>query len=125
MAALSARGSSVKNIWNKYFTYTGEFTRKEFWKGVFWSLVFIIPVSIVVSLSAYAGPVAIIVFIPALIFNEWMFASLLAGRLKKLGADKKWAGVLIVFDLIPLVRIGYLLVFGLVNFIEEKSDGKH
>lgn len=115
----------MKNIWNQYFAYTNEFTRKEFWKGVFWSIIFIIPVSIVVSLSAYAGPASIIVFIPALIFNEWMFASLLVGRLKKLGADKKWALVLIVFDLIPLVRIGYLLVFGFVNFVEVKGDEKH
>lgn len=114
----------MKNIWNQYFSYKNEFTRKEFWKGVFWSIVFLIPVSIVVSLSAFAGPIAVIVIIPALIFNEWLFASLLVGRLKRLGADKRWVWILIVFDLIPLVRIGYLLVFGLVNFLEPKTYEK-
>lgn len=112
----------MKNIWNHYFTFSSGFTRKEFWKGVFWSIIFIIPVSVVVALSAQAGPISIVVLIPALIFNEWMFASLIVGRLKKLGSSKRWVGLLILFDLIPFVRIGYLLVFGFINFIETKNE---
>lgn len=105
----------MKKIWNYYFNFKTALNRKRFWKGFFWSILFTIPLAVIVSLSAQAGPISIIVILPAVIVVEWMFASLVIGRFKYLGVSKKWIFPVMLMDLIPFVRIGYLVAFGLVN----------
>ena len=106
----------MKKIWNHYFNFKTALNRKGFWKGFFWSILITIPLAVIISVSAQAGAISIIVILPAVIFIEWMFASLVIGRFKCLGVSKKWIFLVMLMDLIPFVRIGYLVAFGLVNF---------
>lgn len=83
--------------------------------------LFYLPVGLITSLSAYAGVVSLIVIIPAIILVQCMFASLVSGRLKHLGINKKWLIPIVATDLIPFVRLGYLVVFGLIYFPQNTN----
>ena len=107
----------MKEIISRYFIFKGSLSRKAFWKGFGWLLLFLVPFITLARLTARVdGDVALTFFAIGLLISQLGFASLVVGRMREIGIERKWIIPVVIVDLIPLARIGFLVTFGVINY---------
>lgn len=118
----------MKEIISRYFVFNGSLSRKSFWKGFGWLILFSALFMTLARLAVEgSGGFALVFVAIGLLISQWGFASLVVGRMRDIGIERKWIIPVVIVDLIPLARLGFLVAFGVINYspaIKQLQDSE-